>query len=177
MDNKLIKLNDYTTHESNPYVKGLLIPKRRKTVVLATDKNYMVVDTDSGEEKTAFIATKEVIDKEKYVKLFKEQLKIIFNLSQAGIRLLGYFMDSTRISEDIVIFNIEKCIAYTGYKSKEPIYRGIKELLDNDIIARTKESNLYFINPTVFFNGDRLFLIKEYTKAPQTKLFTEEETE
>ena len=174
MESKGIKLSDYATHETNPYVKGLIVPKRKKTVVLATDKNYTIFDNDSGEEKTAFIATREEIDNEKYVKIFKEQLRIIFNLSQAGIRVLGYFMDATKISDDIVVFNIDKCTAYTEYKSKEPIYRGLKELLDNDIIARTSESNLYFINPTVFFNGDRLILVKEYVKKSTNKQdFTE----
>ena len=46
------------------------------------------------------------------------------------------------------------------YKQAKENYR----LLENDIIARGPSDSLYFINPMVAFNGDRVTFAKTYVK-------------
>jgi len=53
---------------------------------------------------------------------------------------------------------------FTAYKSKANVMSGLGELLEADIIARSTESSLYFINPIVMFNGNRLTFAKSYIK-------------
>jgi hypothetical protein len=169
---QVVKLDHFPKYETNPYVKELVIPKRNKVVRLGIAKanRFTLVDTDTGEEQFACIATTERVDKEEFVKIYKSQIQALFMLSQTAIRVFGYFMDSLPISNDMVIFDIVKAKKYTGYTTSSPIYKGIKELLANDFIARTHQSNLYFINPSIFFNGNRFIILKEYIKNKEESI-------
>ena len=51
---------------------------------------------------------------------------------------------------------------YTNYKSKNSILSGLSELLENRFIARGSNPYKYYLNPTIFFNGDRLTLVKHF---------------
>ena len=44
-------------------------------------------------------------------------------------------------------------------------YRGLKELLKHSFIAYSDIPNKFWINPHLFFNGDRVKFITEYVKA------------
>ncbi|MBL1506096.1 hypothetical protein ELC70_28465, partial [Klebsiella pneumoniae] len=46
-------------------------------------------------------------------------------------------------------------------------YRGIKELIEKRIIAKTNEKNWYFINPAIVFNGDRARFVSEIIKKKE----------
>ncbi|HAU3137327.1 hypothetical protein [Salmonella enterica] len=48
--------------------------------------------------------------------------------------------------------------------SSSIFYRGIKELIDKKIIAKSNERNWYFINPSVIFNGVRARFATEIIK-------------
>ncbi len=60
-------------------------------------------------------------------------------------------------------------MAYCGYKSKMQCYRGLGELLANKIIAMSDQPNLWFINPKIVFNGDRIAFIKQYKITENNK--------
>jgi hypothetical protein len=38
----------------------------------------------------------------------------------------------------------------------------LAELIGNEIIAMSDKPNIWYINPSVIFNGDRIAFIKEY---------------
>ena len=57
-----------------------------------------------------------------------------------------------------------RCLGHTGYKTRGNILSGLAELLEANIIARSEDSSLYFINPAVMFNGSRLTFAKTYIK-------------
>jgi hypothetical protein len=42
--------------------------------------------------------------------------------------------------------------------------RGLKELLKNNFIAHSETPNKFWINPHLFFNGNRVKFITEYVK-------------
>ena len=47
---------------------------------------------------------------------------------------------------------------------------GLSGLIGSSIIARGKKDYLYFINPMVFFNGDRVTFAKTYVKKQKGKI-------
>ena len=51
--------------------------------------------------------------------------------------------------------------------SESIVYRGIKELIEKRIIAKTNEKNWYFINPAIVFNGDRARFVSEIIKKKE----------
>lgn len=53
---------------------------------------------------------------------------------------------------------------YTGYQSDTSVFKGLAMLLSSEIIARGKTDYIYFINPLIFFNGNRISFTKTYVK-------------
>lgn len=45
-----------------------------------------------------------------------------------------------------------------------PIYKGLAELITAEIIARGPNEYVWFINPMIVFNGDRVTFAKTYVK-------------
>ena len=151
--------------------------------IAKTDKGIFSKSTGEIDEDTLFIGVKKELDKEQFIKIFHSQLQVLFDLSKAALKLFSYIASATEF-KDRIIFDLEECKRYTGYKGKEAIYKGLAELLKADMIARTGASNIYFINPQIFYKGDRIVLVTEYRKKKekvrsldpnQSKLWDKEE--
>jgi hypothetical protein len=134
------KLSDFPEEKENPFVKNLVVPSKMKTNVIATKNGGAILNLKTGEidNDTLFLAQKKILDKEPFVKLFQSQLKALFNLSQAGVRVFGYFMEQTTF-DDMVLFDWKECQSFTGYNSTSTIARGLVELLDAGFIAKTSK--------------------------------------
>ena len=59
---------------------------------------------------------------------------------------------------------IPDVMEYTKYKQRRSIESAINQLLSKDVIAKSVKPNMYFINPTVLFNGDRLIIANAFVK-------------
>ncbi|MFC5534812.1 RepA protein, partial [Rhodocytophaga aerolata] len=90
-------------------------------------------------------------------------------LSKPAQKVCAYVMSITEFN-DRIIFELDDCKKFTGYTSNEAVYKGLTELLDNEMIARASASNLFFINPQVFYKGDRIVLLTEYRKRSFKKM-------
>ena len=66
--------------------------------------------------------------------------------------------------QDMFIFLMEECLTHTKYKNHRSVHQGLSALLEADIIARGPADTLYFINPMIAFNGDRVTFAKTYVK-------------
>lgn len=164
MENKKpVKLTDFQKNEENPFMKQAIegienhVVKKYKSNS-GGDKKAVVAlaDTETGEVfKTSFIRQIEV-DEEQFTKLYLSNFAAFFDLSQAAIRVFGYFMTCMKPKNDLIIFNRKKCLEYTKYKTDKAVYKGLAELVKAEIIARGPADNLWFINPLIVFNGDRV---------------------
>lgn len=170
MENKkAVKLTDFQKNEENPFMKQAIegienhVVKKYKSNS-GGDKRAVVAlaDTETGEVfKTSFIRQIEV-DEEQFTKLYLSNFAAFFDLSQAAIRVFGYFMTCMKPKNDLIIFNRKKCLEYTKYKTDKAVYKGLAELVKAEIIARGPADNLWFINPLIVFNGDRVTFAKTY---------------
>ncbi|EHA9991508.1 replication/maintenance protein RepL, partial [Bacteroides uniformis] len=143
------------------------------------DKRAVVAlaDTETGEVfKTSFIRQIEV-DEEQFTKLYLSNFAAFFDLSQAAIRVFGYFMTCMKPKNDLIIFNRKKCLEYTKYKTDKAVYKGLAELVKAEIIARGPADNLWFINPLIVFNGDRVTFAKTYVRKKTLAAQKKEEAE
>ncbi|MGB0881118.1 MAG: RepA protein [Polaribacter sp.] len=168
---KFNKITEFTKHGENPFVNDLLemeISNRRKLVV---GKEPNMVVNQSGEVVGSQVfAIMEKVDKEKFTKLYQRGIVEMFNLSKAGLKVFGYITTIAKPNNAKIIFDIDECKDFTNYKSDKPIFKGLAELIGNKFIARTKRHYMYYINPTMFFNGDRVAFIKMYVKSDSKEL-------
>lgn len=156
-------ITEFSPYKKNPYVDNLVIPSRNKTIAIS-NKQLNLFDPKTGEVESAgigFLGIRKRVDTEEFVKIYKAQIKTLFELSNRAIRLFGYCMEASKISHDKIILDAGECLEYTGYKSRNTLSLAIAELLEKEFLARTTSSNIYFINPAKFFNGDRMVLFQE----------------
>lgn len=179
-----LKLSDFQKNKENPFMKQAIedienhIVKKYKSSTGSDKKAVVAVaDTDTGEVfKTSFIRQIEV-DEEQFAKIYLSNFGSFFDLSQAAIRVFGYIMTCMKPKNDMILFFLDKCMEYTRYSSKATIYKGLTELVKAEIIARGPVDNLWFINPLIVFNGDRVSFTKTYVRKKTLAAQKKEEAE
>jgi hypothetical protein len=179
-----LKLSDFQRNKENPFMKQAIedienhVVKKYKSSTGSDKKAVVAVaDTDTGEVfRTSFIRQIEV-DEEQFAKLYLSNFAAFFDLSQAAIRVFGYIMTCMKPKNDMIMFILEDCLEYTKYTSKGTVYRGLAELVKAEIIARGINENLWFINPLIIFNGDRVTFAKTYVRKKTLAAQKREEAE
>lgn len=161
---KYLGLSNYKQYDENPFMSNLSFPIGKKNAVFAkSDESILNNETGEVTDNTLFIGRKHDVDKDQFVKIFHAHLSAIFDLSKCALKIFSYIASITQY-DDKIIFNLKKCCEYTGYKGSESIYKGLAELCNAEIIARTTDYNIYYINPQLFYRGDRIVLVTEYRK-------------
>ncbi|WP_210494308.1 replication/maintenance protein RepL [Pantoea ananatis] len=154
------------TYDKNPFIlqNGIEILTKDKRRTVARGEKF---ESPEGQRYESVINSIQEVDKEKFVKLFISKIRVIFDLSLTGNKLFYIFLFSISdaIGKDQVYMNFEtaKDIAnQRDFNLSNPVfYRGIKELIEKQIIAPSKSKYIYYINPAVVFNGDRARFIEE----------------
>jgi len=168
----LSKLSDYDKHEKNPFlekaiqaVEGGVVKKYKSASSYDQRAVLQAVDPKTGEVlgHTSFIRQIEV-DEEKFTKFYLSNFSAFFDLKTSAIKVFGHILNQLRPGEDMFLFFVKDCIKYTGYKTSKPIYEGLSHLVSSEIIARGRADNIYFINPLIVFNGNRVTFARSYVK-------------
>ncbi len=174
---KYNKLTEYGSNRVNPFLDDTLqhIEKGEKTLLFGQKNPDLIIDSDSVVKGHSLFARKVTVDKAKFMKIFMTGLSNWFDLSKAGIKMFAYVANQIEPNRDNFIFDLEDCKAFTGYSSKNSIFSGLAELVENKFIARGPAFNIYYINPTIFFNGDRLTFIEQYEVEKKSEKLIEEQ--
>ncbi len=103
------------------------------------------------------------VDESEFIKIFTGNIDLLHKLSLAGRKVLDLLMvvlQKTAIKKDQIYLSdtVRKEVLEEIPMdiSRATLHRGIRDLVDKKIIARSLNTNVYFINPHVIFNGDRL---------------------
>lgn len=166
-----LSLSDAPKFDVNPFLVEAIPIVEEKTVYkmkcgTRTDEKGIVttLDNNTGEVfQTSFLRRMEV-DEDRFAKVYLENVALMHELNTPGIRVFSYFIKTAKPNSAEVIFRLEDCMEYCKYKSKATIYKGLAELINAQIIARGWADNIYFINPLVFFNGNRVVFATEYIR-------------
>jgi len=163
---------DAPRYENSPFLERLHVRTHGKMLTVA--RGTALLDTDTGElQGTTVIAQIKYVDNEEFVKIFTKNLAVWFDLKKSALRVFGALLQEIQrsaIGKDIVFFDHGNKALKDFKISKPAFYRGLDELIDKGFIARHKSSGLVFINPAMFFNGDRAVFINEYRKNKRNEL-------
>lgn len=172
---KDMRVKNVLKHKTNPFVvdnqgQMILDIKEKNTKVFRGNGNELIVDGHTGEVTgaTAFYKT-EKVDSTQFAKLFVNEIRTLLDLSQTAYKMLLYIMTILKPNKDEIYLFVPDVMEYCQWKSKPAIYRAIKELVQNNIIAPSWKPNIYYINPSILFNGDKLLLVKQYQKDDEWK--------
>ena len=149
------------TELPNPFITAEYFRLKSKQKIEHNRSLNEVYDSDGVVHSgvIGFVKLPKIYDSERFFKMYKPGLKVISELSDSSTKVLLYLMSVMGYS-DTVEFNIHKCSNFTGYKDKSYIYKAVKELKEKNVIADTDIPRLFFLNPTYFYLGNRLELVK-----------------
>ena len=179
MNNINLRKLDYSPHENPFMVGGSEIRTRYKTVKTRAATKELV-DTDTGEiVAMSLIHVIEERDDEHFVKVFADGVKAAFDLSRTGYRvfiavlqsyqsekLTGGFADSV----NLIWFDGGLNGAKLGMTDRT-FHNGLKELISKEFL-KPKLPNQYWVNPALFFKGDRVAFMREYRRVPADNKIT-----
>lgn len=159
-------------HASNPFVKDLIQQSKKGKAFkqYSSDGNkFMIVNTNNPMDSATVTAfgTSEEVEMNRFVKLYADGVGAIVGLKGAGKKVFALLFLQIRGKEgkdkDEVTLNYALLDEDTKKTlSQATFYRGISELIKLRFIAPTLAANIYYINPTYIFNGDRLVLMNQY---------------
>jgi hypothetical protein len=135
-----------------------------------------LIDPDTGEiQAISSIHRVKQVDDAEFVKVFGEGVKAMYGLTRTGMRVFQAVLEEYQNTKmrggyvDAIYlnwFDDGLCGRKIGF-SERTFHAGLKELLINKFIA-PRSANLYWVNPALFFKGDRVALIREYRRKPKT---------
>jgi hypothetical protein len=153
----------------NPLVDGFSMTTRNKQV--RTGGVQQLIDPKTGEVQQAVVVEEQELDDINFVKVFTAGIRAAFGLSLTGSRVFQAMLDvyqrtplSGGFADSIYLHFFDGGL--DGRKldmSERNFRRGLVELLENGFIFPRGE-NLYWVNPNLFFRGDRATFIKTYRR-------------
>lgn len=159
--------------EENPFLEGFRVATRWKREGLDGDQRAVVNLTTGMAETTAEIVRHIEVDREAFVKVFAAHLRVFFDLSQKGLRLLEVVMDEVarEKNKDLIYLSASSALDYHRRAGKPfsqaTFYRAKDELTEKGFIAPGPHKHQWWINPALFWNGDRVQFITELRRPPE----------
>jgi len=144
------------------YQKNPFVPKTKIGNKLTKLSN---VDTDNAIEVDIVLAKESQYDKTPFTKVYNHDFDFLLKLTKPGLRLFCY------IAKHLANFNKDSIYLYKedffdkmnelnekgatddGFKD------GVNDLIKHKIIALSDKPLIYFINPNIFYRGERRYLL------------------
>lgn len=159
---------DYSPNE-NPFMAGSEIRTRHKTVRTRTSPKELM-DPETGEVVgQSIIHTIEERDEEHFVKVFAEGVRAAYDLTRTGFRVFQAVLTEYQRSKmtggysdsvNLVWFD-DGLNGHALDMSDRTFHNGLKELIQKGFL-KPKLPNQFWVNPALFFKGDRVAFLKEY---------------
>jgi hypothetical protein len=157
-----------TKHQTNPFLRDVVATLGDKRVAVSMKTNMVEIDHETGEmthipgQITKMISA----DRESFVKLYTAQIDAFFELSKAGRAVIKYLIWLHQQDANKHLFYLHPDqVREAGMEiGKTAWYDGIGDLIGKKIVAASTLPHMFFLNPAVFFNGDRTRLVIEVKK-------------
>ena len=152
-----------TIYRESPFMPAVAV-KSRKVINKRGDMMLVKAGTGEIESQVAGFWELEEVDSTQFVKLFSAGMKRLKDLKSPGVKVLEvlYLIIKENPGKDRVFMSFFQVDQLITPMSVATYRRGTKELIDCEFMAATIDENIYWINPSYFFNGDRLAFVKMY---------------
>jgi hypothetical protein len=157
-------------HETNPLVSSLDIVIKERTVKVGSERH--LIDASTGEiSNINAIYQRKTVDSERFAKVYLDGVTKAFELGSAARKVFSIVLKTCQKDTDKLYLNfmVAQTTQNTDGLSERTFQRGIAELIEKGFIASSTMPSMFWINPHLFFNGDRVRFITEYIKLKSIK--------
>ena len=155
----------------NPLVEHNEIKVRQKLVKTRSTPSDLM-NPETGEITAAtLVHTVETVDEEHFVKVFVDGTRLAFDLTRTAARVFQAILEEYQ-NEKMSGGYVESVQLYwfgDGLNggvlnmSEKTFQRGLKELIKKNFLS-PKIPNIFWVNPNLFFRGNRVAFMREYRK-------------
>lgn len=137
----------------NPFIVNQVIKAR----TFAKDNHYTIQSDEGINLVTGSLKESLILEEQSYTKIYHDvdYRDILLRLKEKGLKLFLYITYQITSNEDYIWINNVHYQNITKY-TKQDYLEGVKELVRYSIITTTIYPEVYFINPMIFFSGNRL---------------------
>jgi hypothetical protein len=124
-----------------------------------------LVSTITGEvHSTQVIYKTEVVDRRKFVKIYVDEMKNLYDLPLHARKVFEYICANLKKDSDEIYIHQEEVMEIYGWKQVNQVHKALIFLTKKGFIARQVRPYWWYINPTIFFNGDSVMFVRKITK-------------
>ena len=116
------------------------------------------------------------VDENEFVKVYTKNIRAIFDLKPTAQRVLQYLMTELQKTPNadaiyLAWVGADEYFSENDIKaSRASFHRALSELIQKGFLAESTKPNMFWFNPNLFFNGNRLTFVHEYRKINIEKL-------
>lgn len=154
-------------YRDNPFMSGCAVAingrKKRYTIASRTDQ---IIDPDGRPKASVEHSIVRELDDAQFVKVFADGIKGMYGLSSAGAKVFRFLFDQVQANPntDRIYLYFMDAVEEPWSISKPQFYRGLAELLEKHFVARATNPNMFFLNPSMIWNGDRFRFVQEFRR-------------
>ena len=161
-------LTDFPTYEMLPFLLDTALVRRKGASIKS---HRELVDPSTGEVIDGAITYGDSeFDPTNFMKVYFRGFNNISKLNPYGLKVLLYLMKHSGKNVVNITIDTTECLEFCGYSSRNPMYKGLIDLLDNKIIAKATGKMNYWINPNVFYNGTPNKIVKDQIANPPNRI-------
>ena len=161
--------------ELSPHINPLIDPttvKLKNKMTRAAAKERALLDPETGEiTAIAAIHTVDIKDDEQFVKVFADGVKAAFELNRTAARVFQAILQAYQ--NEKMVGGFADCVRLEWFDdglngqtigmTDRTFYNGLRSLLEKKFLS-PRSPSLYWINPALFFKGNRVAFIREYRR-------------
>ena len=154
--------------KENPFHVQLLeeFNVKKKMEYISGDRGaqHLIIDKDGEVQGESRFFKMREYDEEKFVKIFTTNMTNMWDMIPAATRVYSYILANMPVGSTEMYLYVDEVRDYCRYKAVNSVWRGINWLIQNDFIAKSYKPGFYWLNPTLFFNGDRVVFVQGMVK-------------
>lgn len=156
-------------YDTNPSIGNLHLSIKSNKVFAKGNEALIITNAKTGETTTgqsgATFVKEELVDTEKFIKIYTSGIEHLAELTASAFKVFQLIYREMLGQKDIdkIFLDFHELKHFDKWKWSNVTFKsGINELLQKEIIYKAVGTNQYFINVSLFFNGDRVNVVKSY---------------
>lgn len=156
-----------TKYATNPLVVPRELVFKTRSVQVRSGKD--ITDNETGEiHSVSAVYQRKIVDSERFAKLYVDGITKTFELSASARKVFGVVLKVCAKDSDRIYINFMQTKEIIDDElnkfGERTFHRGMQELIEKGFIAASQLPSMFWINPHLFFNGDRVRFITEFVK-------------
>jgi hypothetical protein len=155
-------------HKENPFLSGSLVAvKGRKKNYTVASGAMTLTDSTGTVQGTVQHSITRIVDDTHFVKIFSDGVAGIYDLGRPGAKVFRFLFDEVQKNpnQDRIYLYFMDALEDPWRIPKTTFFKGMSELLEKGFLAKSANPNMFFLNPSMMWNGDRFRFVQEYQRA------------